>query len=60
MARLEKGGFGSEDIYQIELKPEVKAADEKKNTSRTPDCVYVGTPNDVVAKMLEMAKIRRE
>jgi SAM-dependent methyltransferase len=23
----------------------------------TPECVYVGTPNDVVAKMLEMAKI---
>ncbi len=27
---------------------------------RTPDCVYVGTPSDVVAKMLEMAKITKE
>jgi SAM-dependent methyltransferase len=29
--------------------------DEKK----TPDCVYVGTPNDVVEKMVEMAKIKK-
>ena len=28
--------------------------------SRTPDCVYVGTPNDVAAKMLEMAKITKD
>ena len=27
---------------------------------RAPDCVYVGTPSDVVAKMLEMAKITKE
>jgi SAM-dependent methyltransferase len=27
---------------------------------KTPDCVYVGTPNDVVAKMLEMAKIQQD
>ena len=27
---------------------------------KTPDCVYVGTPNDVVAKMLEMAKIQKD
>lgn len=27
---------------------------------RTPDCVYVGTPSDVVAKMLEMAKITKD
>jgi SAM-dependent methyltransferase len=32
--------------------------DEKSN-SKTPDCVYVGTPNDVVDKMLEMAKIKK-
>jgi hypothetical protein len=30
-------------------------ADETK----TPDCVYVGTPNDVVEKMVEMAKIQK-
>lgn len=27
---------------------------------RTPDCVYVGTPRDVVDRMLQMAKIRKE
>jgi predicted RNA methylase len=30
----------------------------ENHSNRTPDCVYVGTPNDVVAKMLEMAQIR--
>jgi SAM-dependent methyltransferase len=33
-------------------------ADE--TAGKTPDCVYVGTPNDVVAKMLEMAKIQKD
>jgi protein-L-isoaspartate O-methyltransferase len=28
--------------------------------SQTPDCVYVGTPHDVVDKMLEMAKITKD
>lgn len=32
------------------------SADQPKS-ERKPDCVYVGTPNDVVAKMLDMAKI---
>ena len=32
---------------------------EEPKTERTPDCVYVGTPNDVVAKMLDMARIRK-
>jgi SAM-dependent methyltransferase len=27
---------------------------------KAPDCVYVGTPNDVVAKMLAMAKITKD
>jgi cyclopropane fatty-acyl-phospholipid synthase-like methyltransferase len=35
------------------------AAEEKQKSSKTPDCVYVGTPNDVVDKMLEMAKIKK-
>jgi cyclopropane fatty-acyl-phospholipid synthase-like methyltransferase len=34
-------------------------AKEEPKPSRTPDCVYVGTPNDVVAKMLDMAKIKK-
>ncbi len=35
-----------------------KAADEAKPKKiRTADCVYVPTPNDVVEKMLEMAKV---
>ena len=35
------------------------AADETAG-EKTPDCVYVGTPNDVVAKMLDMAKIQKD
>jgi len=31
-----------------------------RKPSRTPDCVYVGTPNDVAARMLEMAKITKD
>jgi cyclopropane fatty-acyl-phospholipid synthase-like methyltransferase len=33
-------------------------AETKKQESKVPDCVYVGTPNDVVDKMLEMAQIK--
>jgi len=39
-----------------------KTADEAKKqdlSARTPDCVYVGTPYDVIDKMLEMAAIRK-
>jgi outer membrane protein OmpA-like peptidoglycan-associated protein len=38
MARLEKGGFGSEDIYQIELKPEAQKeiAALKQDTTSAP------------------------
>jgi SAM-dependent methyltransferase len=35
---------------------EVKKPDK---STRTPDCVYVGTPYDVIDKMLEMASIRK-
>lgn len=28
--------------------------------AKTPDCVYVGTPHDVVDKMLQMAKITKD
>ncbi|MGD0896900.1 MAG: methyltransferase domain-containing protein [Thermoguttaceae bacterium] len=34
--------------------------DDKAAGDKTPDCVYVGTPNDVVAKMLDMAKITKD
>jgi hypothetical protein len=37
----------------------IRASADEKQANRTPDCVYVGTPNDVVAKMLEMADIRQ-
>jgi SAM-dependent methyltransferase len=39
-----------------------KTADVTKKqdlSARTPDCVYVGTPYDVIDKMLEMAPIRK-
>lgn len=29
-------------------------------SSKTPDVVYVGTPHDVVAKMLEIAKVKKD
>jgi SAM-dependent methyltransferase len=34
-------------------------AEKAANSSRTPDCVYVGTPYDVVDKMLEMGAIQQ-
>lgn len=39
------------------LVPSTHAADEAR--PRTPDCVYVPTPYDVVEKMLEMAKVKK-
>ena len=39
-----------------------KTADDTKKqdlSARTPDCVYVGTPYDVIDRMLEMASIRK-
>ena len=36
-------------------------ADDKKKDEKTgPDCVYVPTPHDIVEKMLEMAKVKKE
>jgi len=42
----------------------VRAADKASpkppsKPPRTPDCVYVGTPQDVVYRMIELAKIRK-
>jgi len=36
------------------------AADAPVQAPRTPDCVFVGTPNDVVERMVAMAKITKE
>jgi len=43
-------------------KPAAKDAPEEKPTppKRTADVVYVATPHDVVAKMLEMAKVNKK
>jgi cyclopropane fatty-acyl-phospholipid synthase-like methyltransferase len=35
------------------------ADDASSSPSRTPDCVYVGTPQDVVYRMIELAEIRK-
>jgi len=40
--------FGSEAL---------RAEEPQSKPSRTPDCVYVGTPQDVVYKMVELAEI---
>jgi protein-L-isoaspartate O-methyltransferase len=38
----------------------VRAADKASSKPfRAPDCVYVGTPQDVVYKMIELAEIRK-
>jgi SAM-dependent methyltransferase len=39
----------------------LRASDDDDGSSgRTPDVVYVGSPNDVVAKMLEVADVKKE
>lgn len=38
----------------------VAADDKKKDDKPSPDCVYVPTPHDIVEKMLEMVKIKKE
>lgn len=38
---------------------QANAADEESKSSRTPDVVYVPTPNDVVEKMLDLAKVKK-
>lgn len=41
--------------------PLTAADDEGEETSgRAPDVVYVGSPNDIVAKMLEMAQVKKD
>jgi tRNA G37 N-methylase Trm5 len=35
-------------------------ADDQKDKKTGPDCVYVPTPHDIVEKMLEMAKVKKE
>ena len=36
------------------------SAAAESTEARTPDVVYVGSPHDVVAKMLEVAKVKKE
>jgi cyclopropane fatty-acyl-phospholipid synthase-like methyltransferase len=36
----------------------IQAAEEQPST-RSPDCVYVPTPNDITAKMLDMAAVKK-
>lgn len=36
------------------------ADDKKKDDKPSPDCVYVPTPHDIVEKMLEMVKVKKE
>jgi ribosomal protein L11 methylase PrmA len=37
-----------------------KAKDEEPKAMRTPDVVYVGTPYDLISKMLQMAKVKKD
>ena len=43
----------------VVLASRARAAADEPKAAKMPDCVYVGTPNDVVAKMLEMANIQK-
>jgi len=38
---------------------DAQSAAKKEKPTRTPDIVYVPTPHDVVAKMLELAKVKK-
>jgi protein-L-isoaspartate O-methyltransferase len=40
--------------------PDATKAEEKEDTSRGPDVVYVPTPHDVVAKMLELGQVKKD
>ena len=47
-------------LFAVVLGYGVLVGDETQpKPSRTPDCVYVGTPQDVVYKMVELAEIRK-
>src|SRR5262245_57945992 len=45
-------------LFVISFSPAVLA--QQNPLDREPDSVYVGTPHDVVAKMLEMAKVTKD
>jgi SAM-dependent methyltransferase len=51
-------GVRSARVVDTDLRAE--ALPPQQETSRTPDVVYVGTPYDVVAKMLQMAHVKKE
>jgi precorrin-6B methylase 2 len=40
--------------------PSWAVADEETESAGTPDVVYVATPDDIVAKMLEMAELKKD
>src|SRR5262249_29806116 len=45
----------------VNLRPEDDKKDEKKDDKdRTPDVIYVPTPQEVVEKMLELAKVKKD
>ena len=44
---------------QTKEKVKPKSAEPKKEKKTAPDVVYVPTPNDVVAKMLELAQVKK-
>lgn len=48
-------------LVQQAVTPAANAADETQSTdtSKTPDCVYVGTPYDVIDAMLDKGAIKR-
>jgi outer membrane protein OmpA-like peptidoglycan-associated protein len=67
IARLEKGGFGSEDIYQIELKPEAQKELEvlKKDTITGPkvkeiDETKLAEKKDTTRKIKEIPVVNKE
>lgn len=44
----------------LSFAPLASAAAAESTEARTPDVVYVGSPHDVVAKMLEVAQVKKD
>jgi len=47
-------------ILPVSLDPGRCSGADKTTEKRTPDVVYVGTPHDMVAKMLELVKLTKD
>ncbi len=59
MGKIAKAALSSILALAISLSASAVLSGEDTKWMRTPDVVYVGTPYDVVSKMLRMAKVKK-